>query len=40
MANLAAVFHWHPSEMRGMNISEIMMWHDLARKLVRQKMAS
>ena len=32
MANLSAVFHWHPSEMRKMGLSEIMNWHKLAGK--------
>lgn len=30
MANVAAVFHWSPSEMRKMTPDELMQWHALA----------
>lgn len=30
MANIAAVFHWPPSEMNGMDLEELMMWHEEA----------
>ncbi|MYL96420.1 GpE family phage tail protein [Novosphingobium sp. FGD1] len=30
MANVAAVFHWPPSEVLAMEIEELAMWSDLA----------
>ena len=32
MADLAIIFHWPPSEMREMDISEMAKWHERARK--------
>ncbi|RUQ74924.1 GpE family phage tail protein [Azospirillum doebereinerae] len=32
MADLAAVFHWPPSEMDGMDPAELLRWHELARE--------
>ncbi len=32
MADLAAVFHWQPSEMREMSPEELLEWHELARE--------
>ena len=32
MADLAAVFHWPPSEMRKMALGELKQWHALARE--------
>ena len=30
MADVAAVFHWPPSELRAMEIGELLDWHRLA----------
>jgi hypothetical protein len=30
MANIAVVFHWPPSEMNGMDLPELMRWHEKA----------
>ena len=30
MADIAAVFHWTPAEMFGMELSELMDWHQQA----------
>ncbi len=30
MANLAAVFHWQPSEIKRLSLSELKAFHDLA----------
>ncbi|CAO3418782.1 GpE family phage tail protein [Azospirillum doebereinerae] len=32
MADLAAVFHWAPSEMDAMDPAELARWHELARE--------
>lgn len=32
MADLAIVFHWHPADMDGMDLSELMHWRELARQ--------
>ena len=30
MADVAAVFHWPPSELRGMEVAELLKWRKLA----------
>ena len=30
MADIAEVFHWPPSEMKGMRLSELRVWRELA----------
>lgn len=37
MANLAYVFHWSPSDMDEMEVSELRRWHELAREFVPKK---
>ncbi|MEQ5834213.1 GpE family phage tail protein [Marinobacter sp. NFXS9] len=32
MADVAAIFHWSPSAMASMPISELMEWREQARK--------
>jgi hypothetical protein len=32
MADIALVFHWPPSAMYGLNLSELMDWREQARK--------
>jgi hypothetical protein len=32
MADLAVVFHWPPSVMEGMSLSELMGWRAMAEK--------
>ena len=32
MADLAMVFHWPPGEMREMELSELVEWHERAGK--------
>ncbi|WP_293937707.1 GpE family phage tail protein [Iodobacter sp.] len=32
MADIALVFHWPPSAMQGMELAELMDWHEEARK--------
>jgi hypothetical protein len=32
MADIALVFHWPPSEMNGMDLHELMMWREHARR--------
>lgn len=31
MADVAAIFHWPPSEMDSMSVSELMAWREQAR---------
>jgi hypothetical protein len=31
MADLAVVFHWTPAAMDGMDVAELMQWHQRAR---------
>lgn len=31
MADIAVIFHWPPSEMYPMTLSELMAWHERAR---------
>jgi hypothetical protein len=31
MADIAAVFHWPPSEMNGMGLAELLLWREEAR---------
>ena len=30
MANIAAIYHWPPSEMYAMDMVELIEWHDSA----------
>jgi hypothetical protein len=32
MADIAVIFHWPPSELERMSISELMEWREQARK--------
>lgn len=32
MADIAAVFHWPPSEMDGMSLEELARWREKARQ--------
>lgn len=32
MADVASVFHWPPSEMDGMSVSDLMVWRGKAEK--------
>ncbi|MEJ1398774.1 MAG: GpE family phage tail protein [Candidatus Sedimenticola sp. (ex Thyasira tokunagai)] len=32
MANLAAVFHWQPSEMKALEVEELVEYHRLAKE--------
>ncbi|QTN40922.1 GpE family phage tail protein [Marinobacter salsuginis] len=32
MADIAAIFHWRPSDMNDMPLSELMEWRDHARR--------
>ena len=31
MADIALIFHWHPSAMDELNLSELMEWREHAR---------
>jgi len=33
MADVAYAFHFQPSELWGMCLEELMMWHDQARRI-------
>lgn len=33
MADVASVFHFQPSELWEMEIDELMMWHDQAKRI-------
>jgi len=35
MADLAVVFHWPPSAMDGMSLSELVAWRSMAEKRAR-----
>ncbi|RWQ35858.1 MAG: GpE family phage tail protein [Mesorhizobium sp.] len=37
MADIAVIFHWPPSEMWEMDLSEIVMWRKLAAERARAK---
>lgn len=30
MADIAAIFHWPLSDLRALEIDDLLMWHDLA----------
>lgn len=32
MADIAVIFHWGPSEMNGLALSELMEWREQARR--------
>ncbi|MEJ1412793.1 MAG: GpE family phage tail protein [Candidatus Sedimenticola sp. (ex Thyasira tokunagai)] len=32
LANLAAVFHWQPSELKALTLDELPEWHTLAKE--------
>jgi hypothetical protein len=34
MADIAVVFHWPPSAMDGMSLTELMQWRERARERV------